>query len=75
MPSKRLDLMAWERRKVILLEEVVDAHAQQLGDQTYVIPMVEPVEEMYAFTAVAKSDTESGGTDIEHTACSLDPAP
>jgi hypothetical protein len=34
--------MTWEWRKVVLLEEVVHAHAKQLRDDAYVVLVVEP---------------------------------
>ena len=51
-----------EGRKVVLLEKVVDTHAQQLGDETYVVPVVEPVQEVDAFAARGEEiDISAGG--------------
>lgn len=38
-----LDMMAWERGEVILLQEIVHTHAQKLRDYAYVVFVVEPV--------------------------------
>jgi hypothetical protein len=38
--------MTREWCKVVLLEEVVDAHTQQLRNQTDMVSVIEPAEEM-----------------------------
>jgi hypothetical protein len=38
--------MTRERCKVVLLEEVVDAHTQQLRNQTDMVSVIEPAKEM-----------------------------
>jgi hypothetical protein len=45
-------MMAGERLKVIVLEEVVDTHPKQLRDEADMVPVVEPFYQMDAFAAV-----------------------
>ena len=43
-------MMAWERGEVLLLQEIVHTHAEKLGDQTDMVTMVKPCEQVDAFT-------------------------
>jgi hypothetical protein len=36
--------------ELVLLEKVVDAHAEKLGNETNVIAMVKPIQKVDAFT-------------------------
>lgn len=60
LAGKVLDMMPRKRRKVVLLEKVVDAHPQQLADDADVVAVVEPAEEVYAFTAQTSSVSQFG---------------
>lgn len=42
-------MLSWERCKVVLLEKVVHAHPQELRDETNVVAVVEPLQEVYTF--------------------------
>ena len=44
LTGKRLDVMTGKWRKVVLLQEIVHTHPQQLGDYTDVIAMVKPLQ-------------------------------
>ncbi len=48
LAGKSLNMMTRERSKVVFLEEVVNAHAQEFGHETYVVSMVEPTEKVNA---------------------------
>ena len=50
LTCESLNVMAGKWCKVIFLEEVIDTHPKELGDETYVVPMVKPVQEMNTFT-------------------------
>jgi hypothetical protein len=52
--GERLDMIARERSKIVLLEKVIDTHAEQLGHQAYVIPIVKPIQNVNAFTKKGK---------------------
>lgn len=53
LPGKILNLIAWKRSKVVLLEEVIHTHAEQFRHEAYVIPMVKPVQEVNTFAVRA----------------------
>ena len=50
LTRKVLDMVSRKRREIVLLEKVVDAHPEEFGDEADVVPVVEPAQEMYAFT-------------------------
>lgn len=52
MPSKALDLTAWEGHESIAFKKVKDALAQKIGDYADVVTEVEAVPEMYAFISI-----------------------
>ena len=56
MSGKVLYMVSRKRGKVILFEEVVHTHAKQLGDEADVIPVVKPMQKMYAFASSNKSE-------------------
>lgn len=43
LPCERLDVVTWEGSEIVLLQKVVDTHAQELGDETYVVSVIKPV--------------------------------
>lgn len=47
-----LDMVTGKGGEFVLLQKVIDTHAQKLRDQAYVVPMIEPMEEMNAFISV-----------------------
>ena len=49
MTREILDMVSRKRREIVLLEKVVDAHPQKLGDEADVVPVVEPAQQVYAF--------------------------
>jgi hypothetical protein len=51
-----LDVLPRKRRKVVVLEEVVQTHPQKLGDEADMVSMVKPMQEMNAFAAQKKSE-------------------
>ena len=51
MSCKRLDVLTWERGEVVFLEKVIYTHAEQFGNETNVIPVVEPRKQVNAFAA------------------------
>jgi hypothetical protein len=56
LASKGLDVLPRKRRKVVVLEEVVQTHPQKLGDEAYMVSMVKPMQEMNAFATQKKSE-------------------
>ena len=59
LSCKGLDVLAGEGGEVVLLEEVVYAHAQELGHQANVIPVVEPCKQVDTFAGAHVSDSDS----------------
>lgn len=45
-------MRAWERRKIVDLEEIEDTLAIQVGDDADVIPIIETLSQVDAFVAV-----------------------
>ena len=43
LSGERMYVMSREGREVVVLEEIVDTHSEKLGDQTYVVTVVEPM--------------------------------
>lgn len=52
LSCKLLNVTAGERNKLVALQEVKDALAEQVGDDANMIPKVKGVSEMDAFVAV-----------------------
>jgi hypothetical protein len=50
LSRKGLDLMSRERGETIVSKKIINAHPEELRHQTYVIAMVKPIQQMYAFT-------------------------
>jgi len=48
LTGKTLDVVPRKGCKVVLLEKIIDTHAEELRDETYVVPMIKPREQMYA---------------------------
>jgi len=44
LSGKRLNMMSWKRGEVVVFQKIVNAHPKKLGNEAYMIPMVEPVE-------------------------------
>jgi hypothetical protein len=51
LASKGLNVLPRKRRKVVVLQEIVQTHPQEFRDEAYMVAMVEPMQEMYAFAA------------------------
>lgn len=51
LPGKLLNMRSGERVKLVLLEKVIDTHAEELGDDTDVITMVKRLDQVDAFPA------------------------
>jgi hypothetical protein len=49
-----LNVMARKRGKFIFLEEIVNTHPKKLGHEAYVVSVIKPVQEVYAFTGIKK---------------------
>ena len=52
LAGKVLDLRTWKGYKSVALEEIKDALAQQIRDDTDVIAKIKGVSEMYAFVSI-----------------------
>lgn len=44
LSGERLDVIAWEGGEIVLLEEIVYTHAEELRYEAYMVPMVEPMK-------------------------------
>ena len=49
LPCERLDMLTWEWGEVVLLEEIIYTHAEKFGDQTDMVAVIEPCEQVDAF--------------------------
>lgn len=45
-------MMAWEGFEAVVPKKVVNALAEKLGDETYMVAVVKPVEKMDAFVPI-----------------------
>ena len=52
LTSEILDMPPRERLEIILLEEIVDTHAQQFGYNANMILVIELFNDMYALTVI-----------------------
>jgi len=51
LPGELLNMRSGERVKLVVLEKVIDTHAEELGDDADMITMVESLDQVDAFPA------------------------
>jgi hypothetical protein len=56
-------MVARKRCKVVFLQKVVHTHAKKLRNETYVVPMVEPIQQMNTVAIEWDQDSVTAGED------------
>jgi hypothetical protein len=52
LSSKILDVVPRKRCKLVFLEEIINTHSKELRHEAYMVSMIKPMQEVYAFAVI-----------------------